>query len=978
MSSPTGYVSEITPDVSLAFGTRFGYGKPEMNKFNGRRIVKQFGWVFFFCLSLAVCASRIRAEVAPALDGRDERAIEMALRAIKMTPQDLAFQKTNVESELILQKARVFLQQPLTLPAYGQLVASNLQDISSLSGLAQLSWKQLEVQPAPIGMIYEPILVDGIFLSNLPPAVAQAVQIIADRAGPISESLRQSLPSDQARPFAAFAVENFGLDKDPAELQAWAKMDLSTNEVAELLRRDAALDIQEGELETTILNASDHFNNGLFFEAVSELAGAVDEAISILQAAKDDPAMQREFQMETDTPLGKIIVGGGGHHVYTNEAFLIIDTGGTNTYLNSAGGANGLLGRPISIVVDMGGNDDFISNRSFSQGSGVFGIGILAALGSNCTFHAKHLSQGAGFFGAGLLMTGEGNNTFEADTFCQGAGMFGAGIVWQRGGNSRFKAAQMAQGFGGTSGIGLLLDDGGHDSYVAGGKYPCGWLPNHYFTLSQGFGYGMRPFAGGGMGILCDLKGNNHYVADVYGQGASYWYSTGLLLDLGSSNTYDAYQYCQGAGIHLSSGELIDWGGGNTFTAGHICQGAAHDYSVGILIDRAGENKYTGDTTAQGAAINNSFAMLLNCSGNNTYTGTDLKASQAAGHDGDKREYGSIALMLDLGGGSKYSQGQTNDEIWLKPLYGAGVNIERGELEGRTFSNASSAAWQELGPPQWTNGASQPRSRNRGEKRLYNVASVDTKDPVEQLLRRSMSDQPDAQAAMDELKKRGVEVLPYLLTRLDSPEVLVRVKTEDVVDHIGTNAVPILIDGIDHARNDDVARLCCYLLARFNEKARAAIPHVLPLINRQKTRTTAFYTLGHLRAHEALTPAMKAIDSPQELVRLRAAQALGKIGERRATTKLIGLLNDELWDVRYAAEDGLVAFGKASIGPLRRAYAKASPRAQPYILEALAKLGDKLAVSWAREFYKNDDPLLRTAVEKQLAEELTAAAKKRS
>ena len=82
---------------------------------------------------------------------------------------------------------------------------------------------------------------------------------------------------------------------------------------------------------------------------------------------------------------------------------------------------------------------------------------------------------------------------------------------------------------------------------------------------------------------------------------------------------------------------------------------------------------------------------------------------------------------------------------------------------------------------------------------------------------------------------------------------------------------------------------------------------------------------------------MKALDSPSEMVRLRAAQALGKIGDRRATSKLIGMLDDNLWDIRYAAEDGLVAFGRSSIGPMRRAYAKASPRAKAHMLEALAK-----------------------------------------
>jgi hypothetical protein len=28
----------------------------------------------------------------------------------------------------------------------------------------------------------------------------------------------------------------------------------------------------------------------------------------------------------------------------------------------------------------------------------------------------------------------------------------------------------------------------------------------------------------------------------------------------------------------------------------------------------------------------------------------------------------------------------------------------------------------------------------------------------------------------------------------------------------------LLIDGIDNAKNDEIARLCCYFLARFNEQ----------------------------------------------------------------------------------------------------------------------------------------------------------------
>jgi HEAT repeat protein len=150
---------------------------------------------------------------------------------------------------------------------------------------------------------------------------------------------------------------------------------------------------------------------------------------------------------------------------------------------------------------------------------------------------------------------------------------------------------------------------------------------------------------------------------------------------------------------------------------------------------------------------------------------------------------------------------------------------------------------------------------------------------------------------------------------------------------------------------------------------------VLPLLNREKTRVVAFYTLGHLRAQEAFEPALAALTDPKEGVRLRAAQALGRIGDRRATAELLRALDDELWDVRYAAEYALVAFGKSSVGPLRSAFVKASTRAKPHILEALAKLDDKRALSWARSIYKKNNPMLRKAVEKQLAEQLAAARK---
>lgn len=873
---------------------------------------------------------------APASGAPDERAVQLALRALKMSEHDLSFSKTNVESELVLPEVRQLLQQPLLLPARATATVEKLHAVSSLTGLVESKHEILRAAQ------YDN---SSVLVAGVPPAVVQAVEIIYEAAKPFRLT-ETTLSTNDYRatlraPLDAFALDTFRDDRATFGIDV------------DLLRRDEALLLQDDELANTILAGSDSFDRDALQTAFATLAGAVDAAVAGLRTN----TFAGEFQIETNTPVGRILLGGVGRNVYTNEAFLIIDTGGDDVYENRAGGANGLDGRPVSIVIDLSGNDRYSTQRFGAQGAGIFGIGILVDAAGDDLYEAKHLSQGAGFFGCGLLADYGGHDKFVADTFAQGAGGFGAGILWQRGGDTSYRASQLAQGFGGTHGAGLLLDAGGHDAYVAGGKNPCGWLAGHFFSLSQGFGCGMRPFAGGGSGILCDLAGDDRYTADVYGQGASYWYSIGLLLDAAGNDTYDAFQYCQGAGVHLSNGALVDWAGNDTYKAGHICQGAAHDYSVGMLIDRAGNDSYTGDTTAQGTAINNSFAMLLDHAGNDTYTGTDPKQSQAAGHDGDKREYGSIALLLDLAGKDSYSQGQTNNAMWLKPLYGAGLDME--------WKNGRVEAWKPVG----ATFLSRPESSTN---RLYVVPPVDPHHPIEHLLRLAISDRPDAGKAWEELRNLGTNALAHLVTRLDSPNVLVRAKTEDLVDALNTNSIPVLISGIQNARNDEIARLCCYLLARFDEKADDAIPAVLPLLDRDKTITTAFYTLGHLRARQAFEPALKNTTHSRELVRLRAAQVLGKLGEReaalatRAIPALLTAFGDEMWDVRYAAQDALVAFGKPAIAPLRRAYAKAPSRARPHIIEALAKLGDKRALALAKSEYRQDDPLVRNVILKSL------------
>ena len=59
----------------------------------------------------------------------------------------------------------------------------------------------------------------------------------------------------------------------------------------------------------------------------------------------------------------------------------------------------------------------------------------------------------------------------------------------------------------------------------------------------------------------------------------------------------------------------------------------------------------------------------------------------------------------------------------------------------------------------------------------------------------------------------------------------------------------------------------------------------------------------------AVEPLMAALDDKDSVVRLRAAWALGRIGDDRAVKKLISTLHDGDWSVRMRAADALGVIG---------------------------------------------------------------------
>jgi hypothetical protein len=212
--------------------------------------------------------------------------------------------------------------------------------------------------------------------------------------------------------------------------------------------------------------------------------------------------------------------------------------------------------------------------------------------------------------------------------------------------------------------------------------------------MGQGAGRGVRPdsadgrSSAGGIGILLDLQGDDHYVAQVFAQGVGYYEGLGLLVDDGGSDHFDAAWYAMGAAAHKGAGILLKRGtGDDSYRASHsIALGAAHDFAVGIFLDEGGNDHYQVGDLGLGAAHDNSTALFVDAAGGDIYQ-VAAAACRALGtaHISDggtvRDDLPNLGLFMDLGGNDSYPTHCTqarNNSTWASPRSGPGRN-PRGE-----------------------------------------------------------------------------------------------------------------------------------------------------------------------------------------------------------------------------------------------------------------------------------------------------------
>lgn len=592
--------------------------------------------------------------------------IERALQAMNMSAGDMGFSKDVAEPRWSIPWIRRALTEPQVLWSETAALERAAREASAdavwstaLRQVGAVDAPSLDVEPSGETGAWEGL--DATLAGALVTFLAEA-----RRANALLDLAFRDLPPDAQRDLAAAILAGMWNAEDE-EATRRAILDAGVDEA----RLNAAIErgrqLDEAPAATFLLDLAVKIDANALFHAGRVFERAVAQLAESARGVETWP----EGNLVLLTDLGRIRIVGDGNDTYTDRALLVLTRRGHQTYDGDAGVANALAGQRLAAVIDLEGNDTYRCGGLFGAGTALFGVSVVVDAGGDDVWRAAYAGQAASIFGVAWVDERHGSDDYEARALAQAATIGGIAVLADRSGADVYAVGLQGQGYAALPSWALLLDSDGQDRYLAGGREPDHERhPDRYVSLAQGIGIGMRPWAGGGVGAIADLAGNDVWVADVFGQGAGYYYSAGFLLEGEGHDSYVVHHYGQGAGIHLSHGLLVDSAGDDTYRGGILAQGVAHDYAVGLLLDREGRDTYIADRDSQGHGMNNSLALLVDSAGDDRYVARDISNSQGIGNTGFPRNYGSLSMLVDLGGRDGYSCDAADGSTLLRQLYG--------------------------------------------------------------------------------------------------------------------------------------------------------------------------------------------------------------------------------------------------------------------------------------------------------------------
>lgn len=257
---------------------------------------------------------------------------------------------------------------------------------------------------------------------------------------------------------------------------------------------------------------------------------------------------------------------------------LVIDRSGDDVYLGEQLGQGVGGPRGLGAIIDSAGHDRYeLSGTNFPS---VYATpGVTKAFGQGFGFGVRSYAAG----GVGAVWDLAGNDRYEAGEFAQGcAYYFALGLVHDRAGNDIYIGNRYGQGSAAHQAVGLLIDEAGNDRYwsMTAASQAGVWDQSIAMLIDRAGDdrYSADGLAQGSasmqaLGVLLDLGGRDAYLArggatQGQGGGNSYHYdalgvfSFSALIDLGGGE--DLYSSGRPNGATLGTGTRNESAPGNS------------------------------------------------------------------------------------------------------------------------------------------------------------------------------------------------------------------------------------------------------------------------------------------------------------------------------------------------------------------------------------------------------------------------------
>ncbi|MCF7920497.1 MAG: hypothetical protein K9N06_11355 [Candidatus Cloacimonetes bacterium] len=600
----------------------------------------------------------------------------------------------------------------------------------------------------------------------------------------------------------------------------------------------------------------------LFRTAVINKAGfdLLDNYLQYLRLEMTKP-------FEYESRYGLMRIGSSGDDQIKNNYVFIYDPAGNDSYLGRI--ETNWSKQPYFWVIDGAGDDYYHCQELAGLVSVKGGIGMLRDHAGDDVYTGGDYAVSA-IWGYCELNDMRGNDIYSFGLHAAGAATYGICLLVDEKGRDSYHVTQYGEGFGSTLAFGAIMDYEGFDNYYAGGKYMHAPLaPLDYRSLSQGFGFGMRPDLAGGIGMIFDGSGNDNYTGGVYSQAVAYWYALGIIYDKEGYDYYDSVYYPQGSGIHLAGGFLFDGeGDDHYYSKNGPGQGSAHDWAVGFLIDRGGNDHYSVGG-GNGMALTNSVVVFLDVSGDDNY---QRKEEGNYGSSREARGTGGIGMFLDTGGNDKYPvEICANDTSWIRGYYGIGIDtlmvVEEKELEVMSEQQA---------------------------------AQVDSLAPIKEIWELAAgwgvgSNQKTVQRAGEILQSRGEESAVYIAENVLGTKdgLAYRAISEFTKKYEGFQ--PYLISGL--ASEDSLeAKNCISLLGEYKDST--LIVHFKPFLEADKYTNSVLGTLGDFNCAESVNLLKEYRFVKNEKRRFVTASSLMALKRDDSRAALLEMADDDSFLIR--------------------------------------------------------------------------------